>query len=59
MELLEILKKMKMTKWKIAKLLQVSWNTVHLWDKGKTFPNNENLKKLENLVKDSQIEIHS
>ena len=41
--------RLKWSKYRLAKEMGVSWNTVHLWDMGIWEPNKENAQKLEGL----------
>lgn len=36
-----------MSKWKIAKLCDVSWQTVHMWDKGIFNPKKEKMEIIQ------------
>jgi len=42
--------RLKWSKYRLAKEMGVSWNTVHLWDMGIWEPNKENAQKLEGLL---------
>lgn len=46
---IERLKEQGFTKWKIAKELGVSWQTIHMWEKGVFKPTDEKLKQLKEL----------
>ena len=50
MELIQALKKKGFSKWKIAKEINVSWQTVHMWDKGIFKPTKCNEEKLSKLL---------
>lgn len=41
-----------LSKWRIAKLIGVTWPTVNLWEKEVWIPKEENLKKLRKLLND-------
>ena len=45
------LKKQGLSKWRIAKMLGVSWNTVYIWDREFFHPSDKNAKKLKDLLK--------
>lgn len=45
----ELLKK-GWTKYRLAKILKVSWNTVHLWERGKHEATKASVEKLETLL---------
>jgi len=51
----EICQRRGWSKYKIAKEIGVSWNTVHLWDKEVWEPNKENTKKLKELLNEKEI----
>lgn len=55
MDQIAALKKKGLSKWAIAKLLGVSWRTVHHWERGFFMPTEDNLQKLNNLVKEKEI----
>ena len=38
------------SKFSVAKKLEVSWNTVHLWSLGMYQASNENIKKINSLL---------
>ena len=42
------------TKYRIAKTLEVSWNTVHLWGRGEHEATKASLEKLETLLNQHQ-----
>lgn len=48
--LIKQLKSKGLSKWKISKLLGVSWQTVYMWDKDVFKPNKEHLEKLEEIL---------
>ena len=45
----ELKEKHNFSKWKIAHLIGVSWNTINLWDREVYQPNEEHKRKLEEL----------
>lgn len=49
MEAIKNLRK-KITKWRIAQELGVSWQAVHSWEKGFNKPTKEHQQKLDDLV---------
>jgi DNA-binding transcriptional regulator YiaG len=49
-ELISRLKKAGISKYRIAHKLNVSWNTVHMWDRNVWIPRPEKLKKLSELA---------
>ena len=48
-KIIEHLLEKKQTKWKISKIIGVSWRTVRQWQTKKVTPNEINKKKLEEL----------
>ena len=50
------LKEKGLSKWKIAKKVGVSWQTVHMWEKGTFKPKGVRLKSLNSLAKKMGIE---
>lgn len=52
MEIIKNLKRLGMTKWRIAKETNVSWNTVNQWEKGTFKPREDKMKILIQLEKD-------
>lgn len=52
----EICQRRGWSKYKIAKEIGVSWNTVHLWDKEVWAPNKKNSKRLKELLNEHKIE---
>ena len=46
----EICQRRGWSKYKLAKEIGVSWNTLHFWDKGIWKPNKKNQGKLEALI---------
>ena len=44
-EIIATLKKNGVTKWRISKLMNVSWQTVHMWDRGMFEPKPEKIEK--------------
>lgn len=53
MEQIKSLKKLGLSKWAIAKKLNTSWQTIHMWDKGTFKPNTTHQQQLEELLKES------
>lgn len=49
-DLIQKLKEQGMTKWKISKEVHVSWQTVHMWDRGVFSPSSEKMEKLRQMV---------
>ena len=49
-EIIDKLKKEGYTKYSLAKKLGVSWNTLQMWYRGAYAPNEENKKKLGELL---------
>ena len=49
-ETLNKLKAMGLSMYRIAKELDIAYNTVIMWDKGTWQPNEENQKKLDELI---------
>lgn len=47
------LKRLKVSKWRIAKIIDVHWNTVSHWSKGTFNPTEENFEKLNNILKEN------
>lgn len=56
-ELLARLRADGWTKYRIAKTLGISWNTVHLWERGKHEATEGSLEKLEALIYESRKSI--
>ena len=55
-EMVNGLKKLGYSKYRIAKELGIAFNTVHFWDKGIWIPNKVNSKALEELIKKGKWE---
>ncbi len=55
METFKELKKRGFTKWKISKVLNVAWHTVHMWDKGTFKPTKEHKEALEAMLKNEGV----
>ena len=49
-EIINSLKKKGYSKWKIARILNVSWQTVHMWDRGAFNASSDKLKVLNSLL---------
>lgn len=49
MKIKELLQK-GWTKYRLAKILRVSWNTVHLWERGEHEATKTSMEKLETLL---------
>lgn len=54
MELVRELIKLGVSKYRIAKELNINWRTVHNWSKGSK-PNPKNMEALENMVKKLEV----
>ena len=54
MDMLKKLKNKGLTKWKISKMIGVSWHTIHMWERGVFKPNKKHLEDLEKAVELSE-----
>lgn len=55
-ELIIKLKIQGYTKWKISKILEVSWQTIHMWERGTFKATIDKKEKLESLLKKTEHE---
>lgn len=55
MNIKKLREKLGLTKYALSKKIDVSWNTVHYWEKGFWKPSQENKKKLEDLINETKI----
>jgi len=53
MEVLKKLKEKGVTKWRIARKLNIAWHTVHMWDKGTFKPTPKHQEELESLLNET------
>lgn len=44
----------RMTKWKLAKRMEVTWQTVHCWSKGVFIPSKEKTNKLRLIEEETR-----
>ena len=51
----ESLKRLGISKWKISKVLGVSWHTVHQWSRGTFKPRPDRLEKLKEILEDFEL----
>lgn len=56
-EMIDELLRRGVSKYKIAKKVGVSWNTVQLWHKGIYQPRVEHLEKLKELLNEEKVKI--
>jgi len=50
-EIISQLKLQGYSKWKLSKILMVSWQTIHMWEKGTFKATRDKQAKLESLLK--------
>ena len=48
-EFISALRKKGLSKWRISKELSVSWQTIHMWEKGVFQATKNNIQRLEEL----------
>ena len=50
MEIIKLLKEKGISKWRIAKEIGVTWQTVHMWEKEIFKPSDDKMEKLTSLL---------
>ena len=56
MNVIDIRRQLSLSKYAFAKKLDVSWNTVHFWERGIWQPNRKNKKEIRKLLKLARLQ---